>query len=297
MRSAVWISLVLLRAALGGPLWGVQDGAGLDPAEALLAKAAKQVAAGHYDKARHTYRQVTRKYPGTRAWAIAERRSQPSAFLGSVDLVRHGPSANRVDVILMGDGYTLEHMRAFDELAEDIPPIFERETTFREYYTYLNFVRASLVSAESGVDGFGREYDTALGGKTRATIVGHVDIDRELARSRMDELGEHDGLAIVFVKTGVAGTGGPASPSSAAAASGPPCTSGGTRSDGWGTSTPRTRTSGAFRPAASTSPSRTFPHRRPGLIGWRRRSPASASTRGGPGRCETYGDRRPAAAS
>jgi hypothetical protein len=108
----------------------------------------------------------------------------------------------------MGDGYELDHMTAFANLSEDIPPLFARQSTFREYYSYFNFVRAELVSAESGVDGFGREYDTALNGKTLNTFAGHVGIDRDLVLKVMSKIPDTDGLAIVFVKNGVLGTGG-----------------------------------------------------------------------------------------
>jgi hypothetical protein len=54
------------------------------------------------------------------------------------------------------------------------------QETLREYYPYFNFERAVLLSKEDGVDGFGREYDTALGGYTTGTFAGHVGIDHEL---------------------------------------------------------------------------------------------------------------------
>jgi hypothetical protein len=180
----------------------------LDPAAALLAKAEQQAAKGFYDQARRSYRELLEKYEDTPEGRLAKARSEPSAYLGKKQLVDHGPPANRVDVLLMGDGYTLKHMNAFDKLADDVPPLFERQNTFREYYSYLNFTRVGLLSAESGVDGFGREYDTALNARTLGTDAGHVGIDYALTRRRMDEAGEHDGLAIVYVKTGVAGTGG-----------------------------------------------------------------------------------------
>lgn len=185
-----------------------QDAPAEDPARALLARAEEQAAEGQYEKARRTYRKVVEDFEGSEAAAIATRRSAPSAFLGWADIVRHGPSSNRLDVVLMGDGYTLKHMRAFDKLADDIPPLFERDTTFREYYGYMNFLRASLVSADAGVDGFGREYDTALGSRTLATDAGHVGIDAASVHRVFEELPEHDGQAIIFVKTGVLGTGG-----------------------------------------------------------------------------------------
>ncbi len=176
-----------------------------DPDE-LLARAEGLAAKGRYKEAVAAYKRLARKHPKSSAGKKAKHRSKPSAYLGSLDLVRHGPSGNRVDVVLMGDGYTFDHLRAFDKLAEDIPPLFERETTFREYYTYFNFIRASFVSAEAGVDGFGREYDTALGAYTVRTDAGHVGLNDAIAKQRLDEVEGHDGMALAFVKLGVLGT-------------------------------------------------------------------------------------------
>jgi hypothetical protein len=177
-------------------------------ARALLERAERFAADERFDDARALYRKLAEKYAGTAAGAVGERRSQPSAFLGAKDLVRHGPSSNRVDVVLMGDGYTFEHLRAFDRLADDVPRLFERQKTFREYWSYLNFARADLVSAEAGVDGFGRTYDTALGGRVLGTIAGHVGIDRTKVGAMLSEIPENDDLAIVFVRLGILGTGG-----------------------------------------------------------------------------------------
>jgi hypothetical protein len=169
---------------------------------------AEELARGHrYADAQRAYKQVAEEFTGTAAAAIAERRSAPSAFLGGSDVVRHGPTANRVDIVLMGDGYELDHLKAFEKLADDVPPIFERQDTFREYYSYFNFIRADLVSAEAGVDGFGREFDTALGGHTRGTIEGHVAVDPERVRAMLRELPDHDDLAVAFVRRGILGTG------------------------------------------------------------------------------------------
>lgn len=177
-------------------------------ARAGLEKAEDRARQGRYDEARVEYKRVASKYPETPAGKLAGERSLPSAYLGFSDVVRSGPSKNRVDVVLMGDGYELEHMAAFDKLSEDIPPLFARQPTFREYYAYFNFLRACLVSAESGVDGFGREYDTALNGHTLNTFAGHVGIDRANVTNVLAQIPDTDSLAIVFVKNGVLGTGG-----------------------------------------------------------------------------------------
>ncbi len=177
-------------------------------AAAAFEKAEARVRAGKFEEARAEYKRIVAKYPGTPAAKEAETRCAPSAFLGWSDVVRSGPSKNRVDVVLMGDGYEINQMNAFDDLSKDIPPLYARQSTFREYYSYFNFIRAELLSAESGVDGFGREYDTALNGHTLNTFAGHVGIDRDLVMKVMAKIPDTDGMAIVFVKNGVLGTGG-----------------------------------------------------------------------------------------
>jgi len=177
-------------------------------ANAAFDKAEKDGREGRYSEAQSGYRRIAEKFAVSDAGRRAAQRTTPSAFLGSADVLRHGPSANRVDIVLMGDGYELSHMKSFDKLASDIPPLFERKEPFHEYWSYFNFLRASLVSGENGVDGFGREYDTALDAKTLNTYAGHVGIDATRVRMMLEQIPEHDGLAICFVKNGVAGTGG-----------------------------------------------------------------------------------------
>jgi hypothetical protein len=202
----VIVSVLLVAAALLFPA-GLPAGFEEDPGE-LLARAEAHVRQERYTDALAIYRRLATKFAETPEGRIAARRTLPSAFLGWTDLVRHGPSSNRVDVVLMGEGYTLQHQKAFDDLAEDIPRLFERQRTFREYWSYFNFLRANLVSADDGVDGFGREYDTALDARTLKTFSGHVGVDRAKVREVLAELPEQDGQAIVFVKQGVLGTGG-----------------------------------------------------------------------------------------
>lgn len=179
-----------------------------DEAATAFAKAEELARSGRYPEARAEYARVASKWAATPSGIEAARRSQPSAFLGWADVVRNGPSANRIDVVLMGDGYEVEHLKAFDKLAADVPPLFERQETFREYYPYFNFLRAALVSKENGVDGFGRDYDTALGAFTAATFAGHVSVDGAKVASALARIPDSDGQAIVFVKNGVLGTGG-----------------------------------------------------------------------------------------
>ena len=177
-------------------------------AAAELARGEELVAERRYPEAVRAFREVAEDFPETAAARVAATRAAPGALLGWADVVRHGPSSNRVDVVLMGDGYVLGHLDMFDDLAEFVPTRFEKQRTYGEYFSYFNFARAVVVSAENGVDGFGREYDTALGAFTGATFSGHVGIDGTRVHAVLDQIPEHDDLAIVFVKNGVLGSGG-----------------------------------------------------------------------------------------
>lgn len=202
MRTIIYLLAGLASLAALEPRDAEQDASqALEEAETLARK-------GRYDQAHRAYAKLAEQYPSTEAGRVAQRRSQPSAYLGWDFLVENGPSENRIDIVVMGDGFQLGEQNAFDDIAGDLPREFERDGVFREYYSYLNFVRANLASADNGVDGFGREYDTALNGHTIGTIQGHVAVDTELVYERLDELPQHDRLAVVFVKLGVLGTGG-----------------------------------------------------------------------------------------
>ena len=193
---------------LAGTALHAQESDAAEAAE-LLRKAEEQVAKGHYDRAVSTYRKLAETYPETPAGSVGAERSRPTAYLGSQVIIDNGPSSNRVDVALMGDGYTLEHQRAFDELAEDVPRLFERVEPLTEYLSYFNFRRFNLVSKDDNVDGYGREMDTALGGRTLSTIQGHVGVDPRAVHAMLDQVEEHDDLAMVFVRAGTFGTGAP----------------------------------------------------------------------------------------
>ncbi len=117
----------------------------------------------------------------------------------------NGPSDNRIDVVILGDGYTKKDQRAFDKLAEDVPDILAREEPLKEYASYFNFHKVNLISAEEGVDGFGRTYDTALDARTMDTTEGHVTVDIERVREIVQGVERADDLALVYVPKGILG--------------------------------------------------------------------------------------------
>src|SRR5262245_22071668 len=203
----------MVLAGLGPAVAAVlaQAPASVDPeaeAAALLAKAEEEVADGRHAEAVRVYERILKKYPGTPAAETAERRSRPSAYLGRALLVSGGPSSNRFDIVVMGDGYELGDLNEFDDIADDVPEVFERNTVFKEYFSYLNFIRADVRSEEDGIDGFGREYRTALGGAISGGEQGQVTVDHAAVHAiLMDDLPDTDGMALALVRGGTLGTG------------------------------------------------------------------------------------------
>lgn len=197
---------------VGAALWCVT----LQPAPAqgdedkaidALARAMKLAQDGHYKQAVATYKAIAKKYSHTDAGLLASQRAQPTAFIGWGDVERHGPSTNRLDIVIMGDGFRLGDQDEFDDIAGTIPKLFQKHKLLGEYYSYHNFLRANLTSKDQGVSGYGRNKDTALGGHVTGSVQGHVGVDVARARRWLKEVPENDGLAICIVKAGSLGTG------------------------------------------------------------------------------------------
>ena len=180
-----------------------------DKAIDALAKAAKLASKGKYQQAVSTYKAIAKKYSHTEAGLLAFQRSQPTAFIGWGDVERNGPSANRVDIVIMGDGFRLGDQNDFDDIAKTIPKLFKNHKMLGEYYSYHNFLRANLTSKDQGVSGYGRTKDTALGGRVSGKVQNQVGVDAGKARRWLKEVPENDRLAICIVKAGSKGTGSP----------------------------------------------------------------------------------------
>src|SRR5690606_31034837 len=138
MHALLWcagLAALLLAPVPRDPAASADDA---EEAAALVRQAEERVRDGKHQDAVRLYEKAAERYPGTPAGEVAARRAQPNAFLGAADVVRHGPSSNRLDVVVMGDGYELEDLVSYGKLAADLPRIFERNEVFEEYYAYLN---------------------------------------------------------------------------------------------------------------------------------------------------------------
>ena len=92
---------------------------------------------------------------GTRLVAHAE----PTEYI-----INNGPSSNRVDIVVMGDGYTAAEMQKYRDDVQRFMQGFFGQDPFREYQSYFNVIRIDVVSNQSGADHpeNGTFVDTAL---------------------------------------------------------------------------------------------------------------------------------------
>ena len=63
-----------------------------------------------------------------------------------------GDPANRVDIVVLGDGYTSAQQSKFNNDVSDLLDVFFAQEPFREYERYFNVHRIKVVSSESGAD-------------------------------------------------------------------------------------------------------------------------------------------------
>ena len=86
---------------------------------------------------------------------LALLASTQSALAQSVTTIRSsGPSSNRVDLVVLGDGYTAADI-ASGKYANDVLTLTDgllAQEPYREYRSYFNVHRVDVASLESGID-------------------------------------------------------------------------------------------------------------------------------------------------
>jgi hypothetical protein len=81
-------------------------------------------------------------------------------------ILNSGPSSNRVDIVLLGDGYTAAQLSTYSSHASTFLSTFFNETPYDRYKSYFNVHRVDVTSTDSGVDNDftnGISRNTALG--------------------------------------------------------------------------------------------------------------------------------------
>ena len=131
------------------------------------------------------------------------RRLLEDPLLGHDVLVDRGPSANRLDIGIMGDGFPVndDYQASFAVYANTCKNLLLTEEPYREYQSYLNFFTVLLGSRDTGLstgaDRGSVQKDTALGGKVEWSVI-TVDGSRVMAFLDRIEGRGSDHVAIVI---------------------------------------------------------------------------------------------------
>lgn len=191
--------------------------------------------AGKWLQAQKALRAMLEKWPDSVHKDEADDRSDDNAFLGCEVVHRSGPPERRIDVSVMGDGFTIDiaDQNLQEKWAKLCLDVLFSEAGYSEYRDYFNFYFVRLASLEEGVDPNlspeekrkieeknktrtrkkKTEFSTALDCKA-AGPQGQVMADRRLVHkwlrvAKREEDGcDNDGLVIAFARFGILGMGG-----------------------------------------------------------------------------------------
>ena len=67
-------------------------------------------------------------------------------------IIDNGTASNRVDITILGDGYTAEEMQKYRDDVQTLMAQFFNNDPFREYRSFFNVHRIDVISSQSGAD-------------------------------------------------------------------------------------------------------------------------------------------------
>jgi len=88
----------------------------------------------------------------TLPWAMLLTAALPAAAEPVTTVRDNGVSANRIDLTIVGDGYTADELAQYADDVETVVAGFFAEPPFDEYQSYFNVQRIDVTSNESGAD-------------------------------------------------------------------------------------------------------------------------------------------------
>jgi hypothetical protein len=132
-------------------------------------------------------------------------------------VINNGPSVNRIDVAILGDGYTAGEMAAYRAAAANAMAGYFNEQPYREYQRYFNVHRIDVVSNQSGADHPERSpavfVDTALNatfncsGIVRLICVTNSRVNEVISRTLQPS--QYDIILVIVNDAQYGGSGGP----------------------------------------------------------------------------------------
>jgi len=230
---------LFLLALLLAPARAQDDQGEALPPEATEAyeKALAKQRKGIWKAAQRAFRKFVETWPDDPRAQDARDRSGDNAYLGVEKIHDAGPSARRIDVAVMGDGFTLDggDQALEEKWANLCRDVLWNEKAYEEYQNYFNLWFVRLASFEEGVDpglspeelkkkqernlrrhrdiNYKLDYKTALDCKA-AGPQGQVMSDYALVFKWLDVAARDepgcadDRLVIAFAQFGVLGMGG-----------------------------------------------------------------------------------------
>lgn len=127
---------------------------------------------------------------------------QASNVIGSELLVNNGPSSNRLDIVIMGDGHTNAEMNKWRSDAQKVVTGLMADPLFSANAKAFNIRRVDVVSAESGIDDppYGIYRNTALNATMACSGIDRlVCADSNLAYNAAAQVTGADGRDVILV--------------------------------------------------------------------------------------------------
>jgi hypothetical protein len=145
---------------------------------------------GSFTLAQALLGEIARRFPNASEGKAASAMLE-DPILQVHTLLESGPSRNRLELLILGDGYPAEddYQAAFLVSANVAMKLLLKEEPFKEYASYLNVRAAQLASKDRGLDRLpgGTDKDTACGGKVEWDV---FTADRSRVRGILKRMGK-----------------------------------------------------------------------------------------------------------
>ncbi len=125
-----------------------------DEGALAFAKARKLQVRGKWRSAKKAYERFLKKFPDHPLASEATMRGGENAMIGVHELWHSGPPERRIDVAVMGDGFTViaGSQSKQEKWAKECLKVLWHEKAFGEYKTYFNYYFVRLASKDEYVD-------------------------------------------------------------------------------------------------------------------------------------------------
>ncbi|MDC3378910.1 M64 family metallo-endopeptidase, partial [Planctomycetota bacterium] len=172
--------------------------------ERLLQRILAIMQDGHYEEGRAALAYMAQQHADVPGVGDEAQRWLDSPVLRRRDLRVaqelgvNGPSTNRLDIYLMGDGFVLDDRKQiqFDRNALQCMKFNQQQDFFKEYDQYMNYWAVNLASAEEGLTRDGEVKDTAMRGQINGGTYTIPDRGHVFGILRDHWPDEHDQLAV-----------------------------------------------------------------------------------------------------